>query len=182
MSQPISVDISDDEEPQNDAVSTRNPPQSKRQRTEPLSNPTFLVIDDDLTPQKPQVSTSTPLFVDETLMSGLSDSDFCIVKCTSKGSSEPQKFSGISGVICLESDNESENGSEKGNWKQNERSGIALDVVKDSELRSRLILSESYPVIEERVSVHRDITQMSGHSFSHLIFSDGIPQVFPSGM
>ncbi|PSS30258.1 Crossover junction endonuclease [Actinidia chinensis var. chinensis] len=175
MSQPISVDISDDEEPQNDAVSTRNPPQSKRQRTEPLSNPTFLVIDDDLTPQKPQVSTSTPLFVDETLMSGLSDSDFCIVKCTSKGSSEPQKFSGISGVICLESDNESENGSEKGNWKQNERSGIALDVVKDSELRSRLIRSESYP--EERVSVHGDLTQMSGHSFSHLIFSDGIPQL-----
>ena len=124
----------------------------------------------------------------------------------------------------MESDNESENGSEKGNWKQNERSGIALDVVKDSELRSRLIQSESYPgkfyhvcclcylwtqwwilkkwennryleslsyflllfflveVIEERLSAHGDLTQMSGHCFSPLIFSDGSPQVFPSSV
>ncbi|KAL7254680.1 hypothetical protein ACSBR1_008933 [Camellia fascicularis] len=175
MSQPISVDIlSDDEddqnEPENDPLSTPFPIQSKRQRTEPpFSNPTVLLIDDDHpTPLK------RPSFVPETPISPFSNSDVAIVKCN-KAPSAPHKFSGVSGLICLESDNESENSSGKGNWKHNETLGIAFDVVNNSEFSSRLIGSAFS--LEEGLPRHENLTQMSGDSSLHLMSSkDLIPQ------
>ncbi|THU48934.1 hypothetical protein C4D60_Mb06t04230 [Musa balbisiana] len=69
--------------------------------------PTLVVIDDDLTPQKAD-ATRTPSFVAETPLSpGFAfDSDPSVVKC----SLSRAKF-GITGLICLESDNESELGA-----------------------------------------------------------------------
>ncbi|KAF5960364.1 hypothetical protein HYC85_001573 [Camellia sinensis] len=178
MSQPISVDIlSDDEddqnEPENDPLSTPFPIQSKRQRTEPpFSNPTVLLIDDDHpTPLK------RPSFVPETPISPFSNSDVAIVKCI-KAPSAPHKFSGVSGLICLESDNESENSSGKGNWKHNETLGIAFDVVNNSEFSSRLIGSAFSLGTEEGLPGHENLTQMSGDSSLHLMSSkEVIPQV-----
>ncbi|GMP25501.1 hypothetical protein CsSME_00002337 [Camellia sinensis var. sinensis] len=178
MSQPISVDIlSDDDDDQNelenDPLSTPFPIQSKRQRTEPpFSNPTVLLIDDDHpTPLK------RPSFVPETPISPFSNSDVAIVKCI-KAPSAPHKFSGVSGLICLESDNESENSSGKGNWKHNETLGIAFDVVNNSEFSSRLIGSAFSLGTEEGLPGHENLTQMSGESSLHLMSSkDVIPQV-----
>ncbi|KAL3020992.1 hypothetical protein AAZX31_05G174100 [Glycine max] len=103
--------LSDEEDP-----STPFPLRPKKRRTEPDPNPnpnrTVFVIDDDPTPHK----SATPSIVPETPMSALFDSDIAIVKCTIP--SDPsarvshKKFSapsGISQMICLESDNESEN-------------------------------------------------------------------------
>ncbi|CAL5323607.1 unnamed protein product [Camellia sinensis] len=178
MSQPISVDIlSDDDDDQNelenDPLSTPFPIQSKRQRTEPpFSNPTVLLIDDDHpTPLK------RPSFVPETPISPFSNSDVAIVKCI-KAPSAPHKFSGVSGLICLESDNESENSSGKGNWKHNETLGIAFDVVNNSEFSSRLIGSAFSLGTEEGLPGHENLAQMSGESSLHLMSSkDVIPQV-----
>ncbi|XAR73253.1 hypothetical protein NMG60_11007162 [Bertholletia excelsa] len=162
MSEPISIDILSDEDGPEHDVSSPFPSHSKRQRTEPLSSPAVLLIDDDPTPRKPEASTSTPSFVPETPMCDLSNS-VAIVKCTTRVC-DPHKFSGISGFICLESDNESENGCER---KQNEALGVALD----SELSSRL-------VVEDQLQVHENLTEMSRESSSKLIFSeDGITQL-----
>ncbi|KAL5188498.1 Crossover junction endonuclease EME1B [Glycine soja] len=103
--------LSDEEDP-----STPFPLRPKKRRTEPDPNPnpnrTVFVIDDDPTPHK----SATPSIVPETPMSALFDSDIAIVKCTIPSDPSarvsPKKFSapsGISQMICLESDNESEN-------------------------------------------------------------------------
>ncbi|TKY60378.1 Crossover junction endonuclease EME1B [Spatholobus suberectus] len=99
--------LSDEEED----PSTPFPLRPKKRRTEPDPNPnrTVFVLDDDPTPHK----SSTPSVVPETPMSALFDSDVAIVKCTMPSDPgvrvSPNKFSGISQMICLESDNESEN-------------------------------------------------------------------------
>ncbi|RDX70015.1 Crossover junction endonuclease EME1B [Mucuna pruriens] len=97
--------LSDEEED----PSTPFPLRSKKRRTEPDPNRTVLILDDDPTPHK----SSTPSLVPETPMSALFDSDIAIVKCTIPSEPcarvSPKKFSGISQMICLESDNESEN-------------------------------------------------------------------------
>ncbi|KAL3004086.1 hypothetical protein AAZX31_08G142700 [Glycine max] len=103
--------LSDEEDP-----STPFPLRPKKRRTEPDPNPnpnrTVFVIDDDPTPHK----SATPSIVPETPMSALFDSEIAIVKCTMLSDPavmvSPKKFSapsGISQMICLESDNESEN-------------------------------------------------------------------------
>lgn len=112
MAEPMSLHIlSDDDQDPNSLHSTPLAIQSKKRRTEdwdPISklpNPTILIIDDDPTPRKP-TSESTPSFVAETPLSGLSNSDVAIVKCT-KASSNPdvrvsisdQRFSGEFGYF-----------------------------------------------------------------------------------
>ncbi|QCD84779.1 crossover junction endonuclease EME1 [Vigna unguiculata] len=96
--------LSDEEED----PSTPFPFRSKKRRTEPDPNRTVLVIEDDPTPQK----SVTPSIVPETPMSALFGSEVAIVKCTMPSDPtarvSPNKFSGISQMICLESDNESE--------------------------------------------------------------------------
>ncbi|BAT73308.1 hypothetical protein VIGAN_01078100 [Vigna angularis var. angularis] len=95
--------LSDEEDP-----STPFPFRSKKRRTEPDPNRTVFVIEDDPTPQK----SVTPSIVPETPMSALFGSEVAIVKCTMPSVPtarvSPNKFSGISQMICLESDNESE--------------------------------------------------------------------------
>ncbi|XP_014515865.1 crossover junction endonuclease EME1B [Vigna radiata var. radiata] len=96
--------LSDEEED----PSTPFPFRSKKRRTEPDPNRTVFVIEDDPTPQK----SVTPSIVSETPMSALFGSEVAIVKCTMPSDPtarvSPNKFSGISQMICLESDNESE--------------------------------------------------------------------------
>ncbi|KAM7514284.1 hypothetical protein LguiA_003867 [Lonicera macranthoides] len=154
MAQPIAVDIlsdDDDEHPYND-VSTPLQPQSKRPKSyfNPNPNPTTVfLIDDDPTPLKPPPgpTTSTPSFVAETPMSDFSKSSVSFVKCSSRvtdprlrvsSTPDPKPF-GISGLICLESDNESERGSASKVWKQNESAFVACEVAKDSKLGSRFV-------------------------------------------
>ncbi|XP_047181585.1 crossover junction endonuclease EME1B-like [Vigna umbellata] len=95
--------LSDEEDP-----STPFPFRSKKRRTEPDPNRTVFVIEDDPTPKK----SVTPSIVPETPMSALFGSEVAIVKCTMPSVPtarvSPNKISGISQMICLESDNESE--------------------------------------------------------------------------
>ncbi|XP_058787669.1 crossover junction endonuclease EME1B-like isoform X1 [Vicia villosa] len=92
---------------------------SKKRRTEqPNPNPTVFLIDDDPTPQKQRVPSSTPSIVPDTPFSPLFDSEIAIVKCTRPSDSAPTNLSGISQMICLESDDELEN-SRIGNWNEN---------------------------------------------------------------
>ncbi|XP_050380928.1 crossover junction endonuclease EME1B-like isoform X2 [Argentina anserina] len=110
MSEPII--LSDEEEDNPNAPSSPFPPfPSKKRKTQfdPDPNPTVLILDDDPTLLKPGPK-STAYFVPDT-----PDSDVAIVKCTR--ASQP-KFSGIDGLICLESDNEP--GSSCGGEKRKE--------------------------------------------------------------
>ncbi|KAI4345150.1 hypothetical protein L6164_012304 [Bauhinia variegata] len=169
MSQPI---ILSDEEDQNE-TSTPFTGHHKKRRTEPDPNPTVFVVDDDPTPQKPS-STSTPSFVPETPMSGLLNSDVAIVKCTqvsadsdvhvSRASTSEPKLSGISRIICLESDNESENsGMDK--WNENERS-LYFDLDGDSGWTSKP--SGSRSSTEAHIaSANASLTEMSGDNHSN---------------
>ncbi|XP_038880967.1 crossover junction endonuclease EME1B-like [Benincasa hispida] len=117
MSQPI---VLSDEEDRN---STPLPIRSKKRRTEsdvfPGIKSTVLVLDDDPTPQKSSRNSAVS-FVPETPLSPPPSSDVAIVKCTkarlnlhARVLTSDQKFAGISGLICLESDNESESDSQK---------------------------------------------------------------------
>ncbi|XP_062149052.1 crossover junction endonuclease EME1B-like [Alnus glutinosa] len=143
MPQPIL--LSDDEE--ENGLSTPVHISSKKQRRFEPDNPAALVLLDDPTPKKPG-PTSTPSFVPETPMSA--SSSVAIVKCTT-GSSHPQirvsdsqnKFSGICGLICLESDNESESGPGREKWKENETMGTDFDASRDSDWSSRINESTS---------------------------------------
>ncbi|ESW31783.1 hypothetical protein PHAVU_002G267400 [Phaseolus vulgaris] len=96
--------LSDEEEDPSTPFAFR----SKKRRTEPDPSRTVLVIEDDPTPHK----SATPSVVPETPMSALFGSDIAIVKCTMPSNHtvrvSPNKFPGISQMICLESDNESE--------------------------------------------------------------------------
>ncbi|KAA8546930.1 hypothetical protein F0562_003359 [Nyssa sinensis] len=144
------------------------------------------IIEDDPTPQKPVDPTSTSLFVAETPMSDLLKSDFSIIKCT-KVLSDPQlrcstasdkKFPGISGLICLESDNESENGFGTENWKQSETKDDAFDAANDSDLSFRFTESTSSLGTKEIFSGNGSLTHMFGDSSSHPNSSeDDIPKV-----
>ncbi|XP_075653585.1 crossover junction endonuclease EME1B-like [Castanea sativa] len=157
MSQPIL--LSDEEDDHHhfhqNALSTPLHFASKKQRLsdpDPNPNPPDIVFIDDPTPQKPG-PTSTPSFVPETPLSA-PNSDLVIVKCTTVNSSNPQprvshpdhnKFSGITGLICLESDNDSESGSGRENCKENEDETIGADfrVSMDSEWSSKFMDSTS---------------------------------------
>ncbi|XP_030462001.1 crossover junction endonuclease EME1B-like isoform X2 [Syzygium oleosum] len=142
MADPI---LLSDEEDDRIVLCTPTPARSRKRRVcrdgRPEPPPTVLVVDDDPTPQKPapaSASASTPSFVAETPMS-----DVAIVRCTARTGSgsgslgdrarapeAPPKCSGISGLIFLESDNESDGflGSEL--WKANQAS-FASHAVKD---------------------------------------------------
>ncbi|KAK1293075.1 Crossover junction endonuclease EME1B [Acorus calamus] len=113
---PVEI-LSDDDE---DDVTTPLPkPLSKKPRRinddacdEQPRMPIVFVVDDDPTPQKP-----TPSFVPETPLSPISFPS--IVRCTYADASSgrrlpPEKISDISGVILLESDNESEDVLQRG--------------------------------------------------------------------
>ncbi|XP_027365346.1 crossover junction endonuclease EME1B-like isoform X2 [Abrus precatorius] len=136
--------LSDEED-----LSTPFPLHSKKRRTQsnPNQNPTVLILDDDPTPQK----SSTPSIVPETPMSALLDSDVAIVKCTYPSSPShhsvrvsPKKFSGISQMILLESDNESENCG-TGKLDENETRGLSMDIAGDSRWSSNSLASGSSP-------------------------------------
>ncbi|GAV64817.1 hypothetical protein CFOL_v3_08332 [Cephalotus follicularis] len=103
MAEPII--LSDEEEENQNALKTPLPTLSKKPRTVPDPFSTLLILDDDPTPQKP---ASTPSVVPDTPMS-----DVCIVKCTTTSfasslHSPIRDSSERSGLICLDSDNESE--------------------------------------------------------------------------
>nr|POE49718.1 crossover junction endonuclease eme1b [Quercus suber] len=151
MSQPIL--LSDEEDDHHhfhqNALSTPLHFASKKQRlSDP--NPPDIVLIDDPTPQKPG-PTSTPTFVPETPLSA-PNSDLVIVKCTTANSSDPQprvsdpdhnKFSGITGLICLESDNDSESGSGRENCEVDETIGADFRVSMESEWSSKFMDSTS---------------------------------------
>ncbi|XP_077252466.1 crossover junction endonuclease EME1B-like [Tasmannia lanceolata] len=107
----------------------------------------FLILDDDPTPQKPG-PTSTPFFVLDTPLSNPSPSDSSIVKCTARFSKPTEeKLSGITGLICLESDNESENSFQRGSSKENENMTASFGVTdrsKTSFSKSASSLAGSY--------------------------------------
>ncbi|KAK3016152.1 hypothetical protein RJ639_005454, partial [Escallonia herrerae] len=105
---------------------------------------TFFIENDSTSRKLPLASTSTSSFVPETPLSDLS-----LIKCTS-GVSDPQlgsssfldpKPSGISGLICLESDSESENSSGSETWKQNRTISVPFEVGKNSDLSCGFIES-----------------------------------------
>ncbi|XWS41436.1 hypothetical protein CRYUN_Cryun17cG0081800 [Craigia yunnanensis] len=146
MSDPII--LSDEDDPNTPLSSI-----SKKPRTDPdrLFLP-VLIIDDDPTPQKSSLgpaftSGSTPSFVAETPMSEPS-----VVRCSNAGPSvrvsdpqlEDNKLSGISRLICLESDNESECGSRGDNKQENGSKGSDIDESEEFEWRSRLVDYESH--------------------------------------
>ncbi|KAL5753876.1 hypothetical protein ACOSP7_022096 [Xanthoceras sorbifolium] len=165
MFEPI---ILSDEEDQN-AFSTPLHSLPKKPRTGP--DPIVLVLDDDPTPKKPgfsaSSSASTPLFVPETPMS-----DIAIVKCTMgssldariRVSNSDQKLSGSSGVICLESDNESESSSGMEDLGQNEATCSGFDDAMDSEWHSRIVTSNCFVG-------NASLVQMSGDGSSQPTYS-----------
>ncbi|XVF17098.1 hypothetical protein REPUB_Repub10bG0089100 [Reevesia pubescens] len=130
MSDPII--LSDEDDPNTSLLSA-----SKKPRTELEVRlfPPVLILEDNPTPQKPSlgpafISGSTPSFVAETPMSEPS-----VVRYSNAGPSlrisDPQlevnKLSGISRLICLESDNESECGSGGENEQENGSKGSEID-------------------------------------------------------
>ncbi|XVF15017.1 hypothetical protein REPUB_Repub09cG0113200 [Reevesia pubescens] len=143
MSDPII--LSDEDDP-----NTPLPSISKKPRTEPdRLFPPVLILDD--TPQKPSLglaftSGSTPSFVAETPLSEPS-----VVRCSNASPSvvvsDPQlvdnKLSGISRLICLESD-ESESGSRRDNVLENGSKGADIDECEESEWHSRFVDYESH--------------------------------------
>ncbi|KAH1047544.1 hypothetical protein J1N35_038328 [Gossypium stocksii] len=146
MSDPII--LSDGDDPK-----TPRPSISKKPRTVPDSHlPPVLILDDDPTPQKPSLGPpftcgSTPSFVAETPMSEPS-----VVRCSNAGpsieASDPQigdaKLSGISRLICLESDNDSETGSKRDNDQENGSKCSYIDESEELEWRSRVFDYESH--------------------------------------
>ncbi|KAK8663788.1 hypothetical protein V6N13_083593 [Hibiscus sabdariffa] len=143
MSDPIILSDGDD-------PNTPRPSISKKPRTEHL--PLVLILDDDPTPQKPSLgpaftSGSTPSFVAETPMSEPS-----VARCSNVAPSivalDPQlgdaKLSGISRLICLESDNDSDTSSKRNNDQENGSKGFDIDESEDLEWRSRFFDYESH--------------------------------------
>ncbi|KAE8662827.1 Crossover junction endonuclease EME1B [Hibiscus syriacus] len=145
MSDPIILSDGDD-------PNTPRPCISKKPRTEPDHQlQPVLILDDDPTPQKPSLgsafSGSTPSFVAETPMSEPS-----VVRCSnavpSIGASDPQfgnsKLSGISRLICLESDNDSNTGSKRNNDQENGSKSSDIDESEELEWHSRFFDYESH--------------------------------------
>ncbi|XP_022977604.1 crossover junction endonuclease EME1B isoform X3 [Cucurbita maxima] len=151
MSRPI---VLSDEE---DRYSTPLPIPSKKRRTEshafPSIKSTVLVLDDDPTPQK-SGSNSAASFVPETPLSPPPSSDVVIVKCTkvpldlpARDLNSDHKFAGISGLICLESDNESESDSLKKMCGPSEWIGSDCDDMKNLGSTSKFDSAGSGPSI-----------------------------------
>ncbi|MED6220633.1 hypothetical protein PIB30_046720 [Stylosanthes scabra] len=149
-------------------------PLSKNRRTESVPNQTIFLLDDDPTPQKPQQqlgrhSSSTPSFVAETPMSLQFDPEVAIVKCVPTSSHSDRNvrvstslhnnLSGISQMICLESDNESENSAAL-DCDQNETRGSALDLAGSGGSRwtSNSIGSGSSPEMHCLGNTERDMS------------------------
>ncbi|KAM5546576.1 crossover junction endonuclease EME1B [Rosa sericea] len=137
MSEPI---ILSDEE---DHIPPSTPFHSvKKRRTGPCPNPnpnlTVLILDDDdVTPRQFPASTSTPYFESPS-------SDIEVVKCTRAPSGDltrvhgsGHKSSGIDGLICLESDDDSESGSGGEKEKENELITSGFGMVEDLDLSYR---------------------------------------------
>ncbi|KAL4290220.1 hypothetical protein GQ457_14G002940 [Hibiscus cannabinus] len=134
-----------------DDPNTPRPSISKKPRTEPDPHlPPVLILDDDPTPQKPSLGpafTSTPSFVAETPMSEPS-----VVRCSnagpSIGASDPllgdAKLSGISRLICLESDNDSDTGSKRNNDQENGSKGSDIAEFEELEWGSRFFEYDSH--------------------------------------
>ncbi|KAK1586997.1 hypothetical protein Q3G72_008396 [Acer saccharum] len=165
MLQPI---ILSDEEDQN-AFESPLYSLPKKPRTGP--DPVVLVLDDDPTPKKPgftaSSTASTPSFVPETPMS-----DIGIVKCTMGSSLDPrirasnsdQMLSGISGLICLDSDNESESSSGREDLRLNEAICSGFDDEKDSEWHSRIVTSNCLVGNANLVQMSRDSSSQPTYS------------------
>ncbi|XP_052478667.1 crossover junction endonuclease EME1B isoform X3 [Gossypium raimondii] len=146
MSDPII--LSDGDDPK-----TPRPSIYKKPRTVLDSHlPPVLILDDDPTPQKPSLGPpftcgSTPSFVAETPMSEPS-----VVRCSNAGpsieASDPQigdaKLSGISRLICLESDNDSETGSKRDNDQENGSKCSYIDESEELEWHSRVFDYEAH--------------------------------------
>ncbi|KAL4387860.1 hypothetical protein GQ457_09G011620 [Hibiscus cannabinus] len=136
MSDPIILSDGDD-------PNTPRPSISKKPRTEHL--PLVLILDDDPTPQKPSLgpaftSGSTPM------------SEPSVARCSNVAPSivalDPQlgdaKLSGMSRLICLESDNDSDTSSKRNNDQENGSKGFDIDESEDLEWRSRFFDYESH--------------------------------------
>ncbi|GMH23987.1 hypothetical protein Nepgr_025830 [Nepenthes gracilis] len=172
MSQPIHLDLlssSDEDVTDKDGGPSSN--RAKRPKTNSQPNPTSLIIVDDPTPQKLKTSLSTPSFVPDTPLSDFQKSEVTIIKCTA-GSSNPRSqssncdrnFSGVGGLICLESDNESEDALGKGNPLQNEITTACSDVEKYSQPSPRF----TQPANQR----NGKIMQMCEDNYSHPSFSE----------
>ncbi|KAK4840582.1 hypothetical protein QYF36_012852 [Acer negundo] len=169
MLQPI---ILSDEEDQN-AFDSPLYSLPKKPRTGP--DPVVLVLDDDPTPKKPgftaSSSASTPSFVPETPMS-----DIAIVKCTMGSSLDPrirvsnsdQMLSGISGLICLDSDNESETSPGREDLRQNEAMCSGFDDEKDSGWHSRIVTSNCLVGNANLVQMSRDSSSQPTYSLDDI--------------
>lgn len=191
QSVPMSIEILSDEEDEepngnNVVASVLSTPlaaaPSKRPRFQPGANPsTVLVIDDDPTPQKPRVTSKTsPLVIPETPMSILvsNPTEVSIVepnkvasKPQVKDSSADKKFSGISGMISLESDSESERLSEKETWKENDSMNFGYDSIKDSGLSTSYVES-CYPLGSVNSSKMSGSSSLNPSSSQHDLSQD----------
>ncbi|GKV25223.1 hypothetical protein SLEP1_g34693 [Rubroshorea leprosula] len=177
MSDPII--LSDEDDP-----NTPLPLLSKKRRTEPdLSFPSVVVVVDDPTPRKSLgPATSTPSFVPETPMS-----EPTVVKCSYVGSSvypeirvsntgsSNDKLSGISRLICLESDNESESGSRRENLQKNETTDAAFDELQNFEWCFRI--SDSTSNIDSKISGNANEGQMCEDNLLQMHSQDNPDQV-----
>uniref|UniRef100_UPI0005C812AE crossover junction endonuclease EME1B-like n=1 Tax=Fragaria vesca subsp. vesca TaxID=101020 RepID=UPI0005C812AE len=118
----------------------------KRRRTgpgpNPNPNPTVLILDDDdLAPHWSTASAATP-YVESP------SSDIEVVECTGAPSGDlarlhhsDHKFSGIDGLICLESEDESESGCGGEKEKDNESITSGFGLVEDLDLSYRIVSS-----------------------------------------
>ncbi|KAG1359066.1 crossover junction endonuclease EME1B [Cocos nucifera] len=159
---PFAVEIPSDDDGRDDGAATFSPsppPLKKRLELDHGSDaggrgvgggapPTLLVIDDDPTPRKPS-RDPTPSFVAETPLPAdcAFDSDASMVRCTlarsNPASGSSRKFSGITGLICLESDNESEANAHEGSPKNLRTMTAACEVPEHSEMNSNFLVVES---------------------------------------
>ncbi|KAK4773997.1 hypothetical protein SAY87_029016 [Trapa incisa] len=147
MSEPII--LSDDED--RIVLDTPLPIASKKRRTaqDRGLDPPVLILDDDPTPKKFSCD-STPSFVAETPYS-----EIAIVKCTSRVnlpedplarvSDDCPRFSGIRGMIDLESGYESDKIPPRGNLRENEVTGTSSDAIEVSWRDFSLAEEPEYP-------------------------------------
>ncbi|XP_004309921.1 PREDICTED: crossover junction endonuclease EME1A-like [Fragaria vesca subsp. vesca] len=132
--------------PQNPSLDNGNFPSRLRRRTgpgpNPNPNPTVLILDDDdLAPHWSTASAATP-YVESP------SSDIEVVECTGAPSGDlarlhhsDHKFSGIDGLICLESEDESESGCGGEKEKDNESITSGFGLVEDLDLSYRIVSS-----------------------------------------
>ncbi|XP_016647845.1 PREDICTED: crossover junction endonuclease EME1B-like [Prunus mume] len=147
--------LSDEEEEENDQNALSSPPpfqpfhcSNKKRRTELYPYPNLntqtpvLVLDDDDDPtrptRKPPGPTSLRYFevLDESPCSKAPSSQASV-------SDSPRKFSGINGLVFLESDNESESSSGRERGKDNKSISSGFGVAKGLDWSSRFVESTS---------------------------------------